>query len=147
MAVMPTLAQMRQDYPAVPLVIISSSEDASDARRALAAGARGYIPKTAGRNTMLAAIRLVLASEVYVPPLVLAGNTQSLRRQLETGLTERQLDVLRLVCEGLPNRKIGQQLDMHEKTVKAHVTAVLRVLGVVNREQAIETVRASGLVG
>jgi DNA-binding NarL/FixJ family response regulator len=147
MAGMPTLEQTRQQYPAVPLVVISSSEDPADARRALAAGARGYIPKSAGRNTMLAAIRLVLAGEVYVPPLVLLVESSPVRGRLETGITERQMDVLRLVCEGLPNREIGQQLDMHEKTVKAHVTAVFKALGVVNREQAIETARASGLVG
>lgn len=74
MAGMPTLEQMRQEYPAVPLVVVPSSEDPADARRALAAGARGYIPESVGRNTMLAAIRLVLAGEVYVPPLVLAGD-------------------------------------------------------------------------
>ncbi|MBL8384709.1 MAG: response regulator transcription factor [Burkholderiales bacterium] len=144
---MPTLEQVRAQYPALPLVIVSSSEDAADARRALAAGARGYIPKSAGRSTMLAAVRLVLAGEVYVPPLVLAGGVEPARTRQETGLTERQMDVLRLVCEGLPNREIGQQLDMHEKTVKAHVTAVFKALGVVNREQAIETARAAGLVG
>ena len=147
MAGMPTLEQMRQQYPAVPLVIISSSEDPSDARRTLAAGARGYIPKSAGRNTMLAAIRLVLAGEVYVPPMVLGIESGGPRAQPESALTPRQHEVLRLVCEGLPNREIGQQLDMHEKTVKAHVTAVFKALGVVNREQAIETARASGLVG
>ena len=147
MAGMPALDEIRERHPAVPLVIVSSSEEPADARRALAAGARGYIPKSAGRNTMLAALRLVLAGEVYVPPLALAGEAQSARGRQDTSLTERQMDVLRLVCEGLPNREIGQQLDMHEKTVKAHVTAVFKALGVVNREQAIETARASGLVG
>ena len=147
MAGMPALGEIRERHPAVPLVIVSSSEDPADARRALAAGARGYIPKSAGRNTMLAALRLVLSGEVYVPPLVLGGEAQPARARLDTSLTERQMDVLRLVCDGLPNREIGQQLDMHEKTVKAHVTAVFKALGVVNREQAIETARASGLVG
>ena len=61
---MPTLAQVRQQTPAVPLVIISSSEDPTDARRALAAGARGHIPKSAGRTPMLAALRMVLAGAV-----------------------------------------------------------------------------------
>lgn len=147
MAGMPAMEQMRRQYPAMPLLVISSSEDPADARRALAAGARGYLPKSAGRNTMLAAVRLVLAGEVYVPPMVLAIESSGPRAQPESALTPRQHDVLRLVCEGLPNREIGQQLDMHEKTVKAHVTAVFKALGVVNREQAIETARASGLVG
>ena len=147
MAGLPTLEQVRQQYPAVPLIVISSSEDPADARRALTAGARGYIPKSAGRNTMLAAVRLVLAGEVYVPPMVLSIAPTAPRNALETALTPRQFEVLRLVCEGLPNREIGQQLDMHEKTVKAHITAVFKALGVVNREQAVETARAAGLVG
>ena len=52
-----------------------------------------------------------------MPPLVLAGDMQPSRERLETSRTERQIDVLRLVCEGLPNREIGQQLEMHEKNL------------------------------
>jgi len=147
MAGLPALVEIRQQHPAVPLLVVSSSEDPADVRRALAAGARGYLPKSAGRNTMLAAVRLVLAGEVYVPPLVVLGQTETPPARVQTALTPRQLEVLERVCLGLPNREIAQQLDMHEKTVKAHVTAVFRALGVVNRAQAIESARASGLVG
>lgn len=146
LAGMPTLGQFRVRCPELPIVVISSSEDAADVRRAFAAGARGYIPKSAGRNTMLAALRLVLAGEVYVPPLILEEQAAP-APAAHSGLTARQAEVLRLVCEGLPNREIGLQLDMHEKTVKAHVTAIFKTLGVVNRAQAVEAARNAGITG
>jgi DNA-binding NarL/FixJ family response regulator len=147
MAGMPMLEQLRQQYPDLPLLVVSSTEEPAAVRRALAAGARGYLPKSAGRQTMLAALRLVLAGEVYVPPFALALTPTSPRAAVESALTPRQLEVLRKVCDGLPNREIGLQLDMHEKTVKAHVTAVFKALGVVNREQAVQAARDAGLAG
>ena len=125
----------------------------------LAAGARGYCPKSAGHHTLLAALRLVMEGEVYVPPLMLAATAGAAAAPQAAGgaglpglpntaprLTERQLDVLRLLCEGRPNKDISRQLDLSEKTTKAHVTAIFKVLGVVNRTQAVLAARAAGLV-
>jgi len=145
LAGLPTLARLRASRPELPVMVISASEDPADVRRAMAAGASGYIPKSAGRSTLLAAVQLVLAGEHYVPPLLLqaAGAAPAVL----TGLTPRQLEVLGLLCQGHANREIGLALNMHEKTVKAHVSAIFKVLGVVNRTQAIEAARSAGFSG
>jgi DNA-binding NarL/FixJ family response regulator len=139
-----TVAGLHRAHPALPLIMLSASEDPADVRAALAAGARGYCPKSAGHATMLAAVRLVLSGEIYVPPLM-ASATPALA-EAPASLTGRQLEVLRLVCEGRPNKDIARQLGMQEKTVKTHVTAIFRALGVVNRAQAVIAARKAGLL-
>jgi len=145
LAGLPTLARLRALRPQLPVMVISASEDPADVRRAMAAGASGYLPKSAGRSTLLAAVQMVLAGERYVPPLLLHDGTPS--PAALTGLTPRQLEVLALLCQGQANREIGLGLGMHEKTVKAHVGAIFKVLGVVNRTQAVEAARAAGFSG
>lgn len=146
LAGLPTLARLRALRPELPLMVISASEDPADVRRAMAAGASGYVPKSAGRSTLLAAVRLVLAGERYVPPLLLAPEASEPAASLN-GLTPRQIEVLGLLCQGHANREIGLALGMHEKTVKAHVGALFKALGVVNRSQAVEAARAAGFTG
>ncbi len=132
--------------PDLPVIMISSSEAPLDVRLALKAGARGYCPKSAGSGTILAAVRLVLGGEIYVPPLMLEPVMAELTGEAGAAqLTDRQTDVLRLLCKGHPNKIIGRMLDMQEKTVKGHVTAIFRVLGVVNRTQAVEAARKIGI--
>jgi two-component system, NarL family, nitrate/nitrite response regulator NarL len=130
-------------HPQLPVVVVSSSEDPRDVRRALAAGALGYIPKSAPPRTLLAAVRFVLDGNVYVPSL-LAQNPASVpdeaaddsARKPTVSLTGRQMDVLRLLREGRSNKEIGRTLGLSEKTVKVHVTALFRALNVANRIQA-----------
>jgi two-component system, NarL family, nitrate/nitrite response regulator NarL len=145
LAGLPTLARLRATRPELPVMVISASEDPADVRRAMAAGASGYIPKSAGRSTLLAAVQLVLAGERYVPPLLLQEADAA--PAVLPGLTPRQLEVLGLLCQGHANREIGLALNMHEKTVKAHVGALFKVLGVVNRTQAVEAARSAGFAG
>jgi DNA-binding NarL/FixJ family response regulator len=146
LAGLPTLARLRASRPELPVMVISASEDPADVRRAMAAGASGYVPKSAGRSTLLAAVQMVLAGERYVPPLLL-DQGHAVPAAALTGLTPRQLEVLGLLCQGHANREIGLTLQMHEKTVKAHVGAIFKVLGVVNRSQAMEAARAAGFTG
>jgi DNA-binding NarL/FixJ family response regulator len=142
-----TTELLRQRHPATPVIVLSSSEDPDDVRRALRAGARGYCPKSAGSSTMLAALRLVLAGEVYVPPFMALADPPSDEAVGPSGLTERQLQVLRLLCQGHVNKDIARALGMQEKTVKGHVTAIFRALKVVHRLQAVEAARAAGITG
>jgi len=128
--------------PQLPVVVVSSSEDPRDVRRALASGALGYIPKSAPPRTILAAVRFVLSGNVYVPAL-LAQNPASAQaaaddsaRKSVASLTRRQIDVLRLLREGRSNKEIGRTLGLSEKTVKVHVTALFKALNVANRTQA-----------
>jgi two-component system nitrate/nitrite response regulator NarL len=138
--------------PELPVVVLSSSENPSDVRRALNAGALGYIPKSANPQTLLSALQLVLSGNIYVPPL-LARATQPAKN--ESGgkgttvpveqLTERQVDVLKHLCTGLSNKEISSRLGIAEKTVKVHIAAIFKTLNVVNRTQAANAVREVNL--
>jgi two-component system, NarL family, nitrate/nitrite response regulator NarL len=139
--------------PQLPVVVLSSSEDPRDVRRALAFGALGYIPKSAPPRTILAAVQFVLAGNVYVPTL-LAQNPASARDEAgndsagrhAVSLTSRQIDVLRLLRQGRSNKEIGRTLGLSEKTVKVHVTALLKALNVANRIQAAAMADKVGLI-
>jgi two-component system nitrate/nitrite response regulator NarL len=153
MSGLPAIAEIARLRPDLPIVVLSSSENPQDARRALAQGALGYVPKSASRQTLLAAIRLVLNGDLYVPPLILdetaAARLAHLRRGAGPGgltLTDRQADVLRRLCEGQSNRTIALDLGLSEKTVKAHVTGIFRALNVVSRTQAAAIAREIGLI-
>ena len=152
---MPAIEAFGKQHPILPVIVLSSSEDPQDVRRALAAGALGYVPKSTSSKTLMAALRLVLQGDIYVPPLVLdqppaAGAGAALEAakapQIAMRLTERQVEVLRLIGRGLSNKEIGLALELSEKTVKVHITAIFRALKVVNRMQAANAGRAAGLM-
>jgi two-component system nitrate/nitrite response regulator NarL len=139
--------------PELPVIVLSSSENPSDVRRALKAGALGYIPKSASPQTLLSALQLVLSGNIYIPPLLAhaahhAPDDSSPQQQplAMSQLTDRQIDVLRHLCTGLSNKEISARLGIAEKTVKAHVAAIFKTLNVVNRTQAAHAVRAANLV-
>ena len=134
-----TLAARRPD---LPVIVLSASESAADVRRVMALGALGYVPKSASPETLLSAVKLVLSGELYVPPLVL-GEAPAGAQGAAAKLTPRQSDVLACMERGLSNKAIAGELDMSEKTVKAHVTAILRALGASNRMQAVTIARAN----
>ena len=146
------LGEFGRARPELPVIVISASEDARDAKEALARGALGYVPKSASQNTLLSAIRLVLDGEVYVPPLMLGAldavgaSEPSAASPGRQALTDRQVDVLRRLCDGQSNKAIALELGLSEKTVKAHVTAIFRALNVVNRTQAATIGREIGLI-
>ncbi len=149
---MRALTEFGRVRPDVPVVVVSASEDARDAREALAKGALGYVPKSAGQRTLLSAIRLVLDGELYVPPLLLSDPPPAgFESRGEAGpqraaLTDRQIEVLRRLSQGQPNKTIARELGLSEKTVKAHITAIFRALNVVNRTQAAAAGRDAGLL-
>jgi len=147
---LPAIREFGARRPTLPVVVVSSSEDAEDVRRALAAGALGYVPKSANPQTLLAALRLVLGGDVYVPPLLLAEQRAAARSNpaidRPNRLTPRQLDVLKLLAAGKSNKEIGAALALSDKTVKAHVTAIFRAFDVVNRTQAASAARQAGLL-
>jgi DNA-binding NarL/FixJ family response regulator len=132
----------RSRFPEIPLVVLSASESPQDIRRALEAGALGYIPKASSTAVMLAALRRVLAGDLYVPPIPgdgsLHADTPADFDDLQhSGLTARQLDVARLLAQGCPNKTIAGVLSMSESTVKVHIAAIFRALKVSNRTEAV----------
>ncbi len=134
--------------PELPVIVLSSSENPSDVKRVLNAGALGYIPKSASPQTVLSALQLVLTGNIYVPPLL--AHAQAHTASVSSGaaptstldqLTDRQLDVLRQLRDGVSNKEISARLGIAEKTVKAHVAAIFKTLNVVNRTQAANAAR------
>ena len=147
------LSEFARTRPDLPVIVLSSSEDPSDVRKALAAGALGYVPKSAGQRVLLSAIQLVLNGDLYIPPLVLEGNRGSAEsfgyragNRPEQVLTARQVEILKFLSEGAPNKSIAKVLGLSEKTVKAHVTAIFKTLNVENRTQAAVAGRKAGLI-
>lgn len=141
----PALDEFGRRFPGVPVIILTSTEDPEEVRRALRNGALGYVPKSASSATLISALKLVLQGSVYVPPLVLEEGP---RLQSVSGeptlprLTERQADVLQLVRRGMSNKLIARELGLAEKTVKVHVTSILKTLNVSNRTEAVSAVEA-----
>ena len=162
------LVEFRAAYPAVPVVVVSASDRASDVIRAIDSGAMGFVPKKSSHAELHAALHMVMTGSMYVPPQMLglefgrsivAGDTvpgvmrplgdaplgsgahpephQKLPSLKDVGLTPRQGEVLSLLLQGLPNKLIARQLNLSVETVKDHVAAVLRALGVSSRTQAV----------
>lgn len=145
------LRQLRTDRPEVPVVILSALVDRSLITTAMRTGARGFIPKTSSSTVMVHAMNLVLSGGHYIPTLVLDedpvhGENDGLdHANAAAALTPRQMDVLRLVARGLSNRDIAHALELSEGTVKLHVTAILKALGVPNRTSAVIAASRMGL--
>jgi DNA-binding NarL/FixJ family response regulator len=133
------LKSLRAMHPTVAVVVLSAASDKGTVRRALDAGALGFIPKSSTREVMVGALRLVFAGGVYIPPEVLGADvaTATRRSPADVGLTDRQTEVLRLMMEGKSNKLICRALALAEPTVKTHVSAVLRALNAANRTEAV----------
>ena len=136
--------------PTLPVIVLSSSEDPTDVRRAIALGALGYVPKSASRHALMSAIDLVMNGEIYLPPLMvdsLTGETPLRAATSSHGsrLTDRQIEVLGMLSQGLANKVIAARLNLSEKTVKIHISAIFKALNVVNRTQAAAVGREQGL--
>jgi two-component system, NarL family, nitrate/nitrite response regulator NarL len=148
------LPSLRELSPTVPIVVLSGSETSQHVKRALDNGAVGYIPKSCSSHEMLAALRIVLQGDVYIPPrlsgklgisapLLVASSDDGLSQNL---LTPRQIEVLELMAQGLPNKSIARTLAVAEGTVKLHVAAIMRTLGSSNRTEAVMAASRLGLV-
>jgi two-component system nitrate/nitrite response regulator NarL len=133
------LRAARQD---VPVVVFSSDDERQTIGAAFDAGAAGYVPKSTDPQLMVAALRLVAEGGRYVPPQAFGG------RHVASGsvrITERQLEVLRLAAKGWSNIRIAEELDLASNTVKQHMHALFRVLGVASRFEAIHAAERLGI--
>ena len=143
---MDLLKRIAKEHPAMPIIMLSADHDSNTVSQALQWGASGFMPKNSLNQVLISAIRLVLAGGVYIPPEALLKSvpkpqpvpTNEAALQLDSlGLTNRQLDVLRLLVKGLSNKRISRQIDLAEATVKIHIRGILRTLGVTNRTEAL----------
>ena len=148
------LPSLRESAPTVPIVVLSGSESAEHVKKAMQDGAFGYIPKTCSSHEMLAALHIILQGDIYIPAKLLGKlDATSLTPEVDgyspdvaNTLTHRQLEVLELMVQGLPNKSIARQLNLGEGTVKLHVASILRTLGIRNRTQAVAEATRLGLV-
>jgi two-component system, NarL family, nitrate/nitrite response regulator NarL len=139
------LPGLRELAPTVPIVVLSGSETCSHVTRALQNGAIGYIPKSCSSHEMLGALKIILQGDVYIPPRLMGKlGTPILTVESSVNgepspslLTSRQIEVLELMTKGLPNKSIARSLNVAEGTIKLHVAAILRALGVRNRTEAV----------
>jgi DNA-binding NarL/FixJ family response regulator len=151
------LQVLRERHANVPVVVLSASEDRGEVMRALDLGAMGFIPKTQPSGVMIGALKVVLSGGVYLPadvmsqpmPTTAANENEGVydpkAQGAELGLTPRQAEVLSLLIQGKPNKLICRDLNLAEGTVKIHVAAILKALGVMNRTQAVVAVSRMGL--
>lgn len=157
------LDEFRAAYPALPVVVISASDRTSDVIRAIDQGAMGFVPKRTSTELLSQALKLVMSGGIYVPPMTLGQETpapaaaptshnsklqqiqeQAMASNFQTttgleglSLTPRQTDVLALLLQGKPNKIIARELGVSVETIKDHVAAVLKALGVSSRTQAV----------
>jgi len=146
------VSRLRAANPSLPLVVMSGEMEPALMRAAIDRGALGFIPKSSTSKVILGALRLVLAGGIYVPREAMGGpaalpSTPESARALPGGLdlTPRQMEVLRLMLAGKSNKSIGRELDLAEGTVKNHVAAVLKALGVTTRTQAVIAAAKRGI--
>jgi DNA-binding NarL/FixJ family response regulator len=156
MAGIDALRLLRKRFAEVPLVVLSGSEDRALVLECINRGAMGFIAKSSSSTELIHALDVVFAGGVYLPPqlfgqispahplpakAVIATTQNKLSR---LGLTERQIQVLELLVQGLSNKHIANRLDLSEATIKTHVAASLRALNVKNRTQAVFSVAKFG---
>ncbi|MGD9387856.1 MAG: response regulator transcription factor [Gammaproteobacteria bacterium] len=140
------LTWLRTQHPALPVVLVSATSDAGVMRRAVDLGAAGFIPKSSTVDTISEAITAVLEGEIWLPEAALALDDAQLSADNElarrvASLTPQQFRVLDMLADGLLNKQIAAELEVSEATVKAHVTAIFRKLGVRSRTQAAVAAR------
>lgn len=150
--------KIHQTLPETPIIIISAVFDKEILQQTLDIGVSGYIPKTSSNNLIMSAINLVLAGGVYIPHELMYSNqiktpepqkeyTEPLKtleklsekssKDKVKGLTERQIDIVKCIAEGLSNKQIAYKLSLTEGTVKVHITVILKILNVKNRTSAV----------
>jgi DNA-binding NarL/FixJ family response regulator len=128
------LMDLRQDYPALPIVIVSASEEPRVAAAAAQLGAAGFIPKSASLDSMREGLAAVQSGDAWFPE---GGAPQDDDLARIASLTPAQRRILAGIRQGLLNKQIAYELSISEATVKAHITAILRKLGVGSRTQAV----------
>ena len=142
------LKTLRETFPWLPVAIVSAHQERQLVLDAITLGAVGYIPKSTPREQLLAALQQILQGQLYLPADIMrrpppraipaaAGEDSEDKPSRLPRLTDKQLDVLGCMSQGMSNKQIARELDIAETTVKTHVSAILRKLGATSRVHAI----------
>lgn len=144
------IKQIRERYPAVQLIVLTTYGDDDSIFQGIAAGARGYLLKDAPRDELFRAVRAVARGESLLQPAVATRLLDRFARPKpeasQENLTERELDVLRLLAKGWANKQIGAHLHISESTVKTHVANIFAKLNVTDRTEAVTVALTRGLI-
>jgi two-component system NarL family response regulator len=137
------ITQIRRDFPSARILVLTTFDGDENIFRALQAGARGYLLKDMFGDELMEAIRTVHAGKTRIP----APIAQRLAERMGgPSLTNRELEVLKLIVAGNSNKDIGNELSISEATVKTHINSILSKLGVSDRTQAATTAIQRGIV-
>ena len=139
-----SIKNITQQFPDVPIVIVSVKEDFESIHNSISLGASGFIPKTSAPEVTISAIQLVLSGGVYIPPHVLKPQSKTVENNQHSNnfdsfntLSKRQRQVLDLISLGRSNQAIDDELNLTIPTIKMHVSAILKKLNVKNRTEAV----------
>ncbi|MBS0380383.1 MAG: response regulator transcription factor [Proteobacteria bacterium] len=136
------LRQTREAAPLTPVIVVSANDDPATMSEVVIAGAAGYVPKAAPRQVLLDALRAIMGGGTYLPAAAVVAlraarpGASPAPAAPTQELTARQMRVLKLLAQGLSNKRIARELEISEITVKAHVSLILKKLNVANRVQA-----------
>ncbi len=136
------LIRIREEHPSLPIAVVSGSEDVNIVSKVMGYGAMGFIPKSSPSDDIASAINQILEGDTWLPKELknkvaeIEGEDREIAAQVAS-LTPQQYRVLQYLHEGLLNKQIAYELHISEATVKAHITAIFRKLGVYNRTQAV----------
>jgi DNA-binding NarL/FixJ family response regulator len=136
-------AQIRKEFRTARIIVLTTYEGDEDIHRALEAGAQAYLLKDMVRTELLQTIRDVLAGQRHISPVMAARLAEHTPR---IALSERELQVLKLVAKGLRNKEIGAALDIAEDTVKIHIKNIFGKLEVIDRTQAVVEAAQRGFI-
>lgn len=149
------LVKIRKAFSSSVIVIISSEDDPRLIRELIEKGAAGFIPKSSTHEVLIAALKLVITGETYLPPVAInivcdplaspAAKYETTAKNLLDHLTDRQREVLDSMVKGRANKVIAREMNITESTVKAHLSAAYRALGVGNRTEAVFVAAKLGL--
>jgi DNA-binding NarL/FixJ family response regulator len=147
------LAELRKDDPQIPVVFLTMHREVAYARRALEAGAAGYVLKHAALAELLQAVRAALDGGTFVSPAIAADVFQAMTNgAAESGgtlaqVTPRQREILRLLAEGLSAKEIGRKLDISSRTVEYHKHQLMESLGAKSSAELVHIAIRHGIVG
>jgi len=141
------IAMLCESYPDLPVIVLSASENPAHIRKCLDYGAIGFVTKSAPKDALFDAMSRAIKGEKYVPESLREAmpDVAKIMDEVDSGadvdiicglMTKRQMEILRHITQGRSNKQIARDLDLSENTIKVHVSAMLRALGLVNRTQA-----------
>lgn len=138
---------LHERYPSLPIIVLSASENSTHIRKCFELGVTGFVTKSAPKEALIEAIAKALEGERYVPKYLIESVAEVARvfDEVDSGvnveiiaelITDRQFDILNCISRGHSNKQIARELELSENTVKVHVSAMLKSLGLSNRTQA-----------